>query len=98
MQYRGVKPRAPDRTRSNSALNQRPGGSASIRARKDDGGSPPAQMGLPEMFARGLLERGESLGINRTVMNAVSELRVSSYYGLLKHFVSANLNIPEKST
>jgi TBC1 domain family protein 5 len=34
-------------------------------------------MGLPEMFARGLLDRGESLGINKTVMNAVSELKVS---------------------
>ena len=34
-------------------------------------------MGLPEMIARGLLERGESLGINKTVMNAVSELKVS---------------------
>ncbi|CAL1703537.1 unnamed protein product [Somion occarium] len=32
-------------------------------------------MGLPEMIARGLLERGESLGINKTVMNAVSELK-----------------------
>ncbi|OSX64831.1 hypothetical protein POSPLADRAFT_1123881, partial [Postia placenta MAD-698-R-SB12] len=33
-------------------------------------------MGLPELFARGLLERGESLqGINKTVMNAVSELK-----------------------
>ena len=34
-------------------------------------------MGLPETFARGLLERGESLGINKTVMDAVSGLRVS---------------------
>lgn len=33
-------------------------------------------MALPEMLARGLLERGESLGINKTVMNAVSELKV----------------------
>ncbi|KAH9843016.1 RabGAP/TBC [Rhodofomes roseus] len=32
-------------------------------------------MALPEMLARGLLERGESLGINKTVMNAVSELK-----------------------
>jgi TBC1 domain family member 5 len=35
-----------------------------------------ASIGLPEMIARGLLERGESLGINKTVMNAVSELKV----------------------
>ena len=33
-------------------------------------------LGLPETFARNLLERGESLGINKTVMNAVSELKV----------------------
>jgi TBC1 domain family protein 5 len=39
--------------------------------------SPSFQMGLPELIARGLLDRGESLGINKTVMNAVSELRVS---------------------
>ncbi|KZT11595.1 RabGAP/TBC [Laetiporus sulphureus 93-53] len=32
-------------------------------------------LGLPEAWARGLLERGESLGINKTVMNAVSELK-----------------------
>lgn len=38
---------------------------------------PSFQMGLPELLARGLMDRGESLGINKTVMNAVSELRVS---------------------
>lgn len=27
-------------------------------------------------FTRGLVERGESLGINKTLMNAVSEIRV----------------------
>lgn len=37
--------------------------------------SPPFQIGLPELIARGLMDRGESLGINKTVMNAVSELR-----------------------
>ncbi|KIK49371.1 hypothetical protein CY34DRAFT_797316 [Suillus luteus UH-Slu-Lm8-n1] len=36
---------------------------------------PSFQMGLPELIARGLMDRGESLGINKTVMNAVSELR-----------------------
>lgn len=35
-----------------------------------------SQIGIPEMIARGLLERGESLGINKTLMSAVSELRV----------------------
>ncbi|KAG9318763.1 hypothetical protein JVU11DRAFT_862 [Chiua virens] len=43
-------------------------------------GSPPAeslrqQPSFPEIIARGLLDRGESLGINKTVMNAVSELK-----------------------
>lgn len=38
-----------------------------------------ASMGIPEMIARGLLERGESLGINKTVMNAVSELKVCAH-------------------
>lgn len=37
----------------------------------------PSAMHYPELIARGLLERGESLGINKTVMNAVSELRVT---------------------
>jgi len=31
---------------------------------------------LSEMFTRGLMERGESLGINKTLMNAVTEIRV----------------------
>jgi TBC1 domain family protein 5 len=44
-------------------------------------GSPPTeglrqQPSFPELIARGLLDRGESLGINKTVMNAVSELKV----------------------
>lgn len=33
---------------------------------------------MAELIARGLLDRGESLGINKTVMNAVSELKVST--------------------
>lgn len=36
-------------------------------------------MGLPESLARGILERGESLGINKTVMNAMSELKVGAF-------------------
>jgi len=31
-------------------------------------------------FTRGLVERGESLGINKTLMNAVTELRVRPFY------------------
>lgn len=37
--------------------------------------SPSPSMNL-ETIARGLMERGESLGINKTLMNAVSELKV----------------------
>lgn len=37
---------------------------------------PSFQLGFPELIARGLLDRGENLGINKTVMNAVSELKV----------------------
>lgn len=33
-------------------------------------------IGIPEMLARGLLERGESLGINKTLYSAVAELKV----------------------
>jgi len=33
-------------------------------------------VGISEMFTRGLVERGESLGINKTLMNAVTEIRV----------------------
>jgi len=38
------------------------------------------QMGLPESITRGLLDRGESMGINKTFLTAVSELRVSFMY------------------
>ncbi|OSC96605.1 hypothetical protein PYCCODRAFT_1440937 [Trametes coccinea BRFM310] len=56
--------------------------SAESSTRNDAGGSkaahnrqPSTPMGLPESLARGILERGESLGINKTVMNAVSEFK-----------------------
>lgn len=42
--------------------------------------SDPRQQSTQQMgfdFARGLLEKGESLGINKTIMSAVPELRVS---------------------
>ncbi|KAF8163255.1 rab-GTPase-TBC domain-containing protein [Crassisporium funariophilum] len=32
-------------------------------------------IGISEMFTRGLVERGESLGINKTLLNAVTEIR-----------------------
>lgn len=56
-----------------------------IAASEHISGSPPAeslrpqpslQLSFPELLARGLLDRGESLGINKTVMSAVSELKV----------------------
>ncbi|KAG7452579.1 RabGAP/TBC [Guyanagaster necrorhizus] len=36
---------------------------------------PSQSLGFSEMLARGILERGESLGINKTFMSAVSELK-----------------------
>lgn len=48
------------------------------------------QLGFPELIARGLLDRGESLGINKTVMSAVSELKVRL------HEVSENRGICAK--
>ncbi|TFK42631.1 rab-GTPase-TBC domain-containing protein [Crucibulum laeve] len=60
--------------RQQSASAGRIGGdTSSSRGHARQPSSP--QMGLPEMIARGLLERGESLGINKTLMSAVSELR-----------------------
>jgi TBC1 domain family protein 5 len=43
--------------------------------------------GFPEMIARNIIDRGESLGINRAIFNTVSEIRVSdpSSYGILSH-------------
>ncbi|KAI0350203.1 hypothetical protein OH77DRAFT_1413488 [Trametes cingulata] len=55
---------------SESSPRPEPGGSKSIHNRQQS-----SPMGLPESLARGILERGESLGINKTVMNAVSELK-----------------------
>ncbi|KAI6005499.1 rab-GTPase-TBC domain-containing protein [Pisolithus albus] len=59
------RPRQPERThQANSSETSNLG---------TTGYSP--QLSFPELLARGLLDRGESLGINRTVMNAVSELK-----------------------
>jgi len=50
-------------------------------------------VGISEMFTRGLVERGESLGINKTLMNAVTEIRVGVDHNnkvhLLKIYSSA---------
>lgn len=53
-----------------------PGGRAPDQEQGHARRQPSQGMSFPEMFARGLLERGESLGINKTLMSAVSELRV----------------------
>lgn len=70
------RPRHGSRSRSftntnGSLVPGEPGNSKGIHSRQTS-----SPMGLPESLARGLFERGESLGINKTVMNAVSELKV----------------------
>ena len=55
-------------------------------------------MAFPEMIARGLLERGESLGINKTVMNAVSELKVrvcTGHDGIMLTCWKSKRNLPD---
>ncbi|KZS98922.1 RabGAP/TBC [Sistotremastrum niveocremeum HHB9708] len=37
--------------------------------------SPRREMGLPELIARGLIDRGETLGINKTLSNTILEIR-----------------------
>lgn len=74
------------RTRSNTDTLK----AGSSKTPQTQSRTPPqsVQLGLPELFARGLLEKGESLGINKTVMNAVSEIRVSfSFFEFIQlHF------------
>ena len=59
-------------------------------------------MGIPEVIARGLLERGESLGINKTLMSAVSELRVSLIFPPCRftpfHAITAEHTRPRRVT
>jgi TBC1 domain family protein 5 len=40
------------------------------------------QMNLPEMIARNLIDRGEALGINKTIYNAVTEIKVGPLFTL----------------
>jgi TBC1 domain family protein 5 len=61
-----------DRVHQASPSEHLLGGSSTENFRQQ----PSFQLGFPELIARGLLDRGESLGINKTVMNAVSELKV----------------------
>ncbi len=79
--------------------NGRPGGrrksASETRAPPDTGPSSRGSLGragsgqlnLPE-FAKGLLDRGEALGINKTFMNAVSEIKVHLVHCLL--FITTN--------
>ncbi|PCH38432.1 RabGAP/TBC [Wolfiporia cocos MD-104 SS10] len=52
-----------------------PGSSGGSAGRSSHSRQQSTPMGLPEFFANRLLEKGESLGINKTVMNAMSELK-----------------------
>jgi TBC1 domain family member 5 len=70
-------PEAPQRLqhrRSPSAQRSRFGG----QSQHSLSASEHSNMSIAETIARGVMERGESLGINKTVMNAVSELKVNS--------------------
>lgn len=40
-------------------------------------------LSFPEMLSRGFLERGESLGFNKTLLSAVSELKVRANFAPL---------------
>ncbi|KAJ6547486.1 rab-GTPase-TBC domain-containing protein [Mycena capillaripes] len=70
-------PPPPQRRGARSGRDKTPtavGAKASDSRQQPAQQQPAQQMGL-EVFARGLLERGESLGINKTIMSAVPELR-----------------------
>lgn len=99
-------PAVPLRRAQRSERSHQPSGSESP-SRRDLSGSrqghyqqPSFQMGLPESIARGILDRGESMGINKSFLSAVSELRVSfrclySADFLSEHFVASQRNIPD---
>lgn len=71
-------PPAPRRRPAHDPRNKSASGPSDSSGRRPPGRQPPSQqMGFSEMFARGLMDRGESLGINKTLMSAVSELRVN---------------------
>ena len=70
------RPRQGERSRSFTAVNGQAGPSDAGASKTLHARQVSTPKGLPESFARGLLERGESLGINKTVMSAMSEIRV----------------------
>ncbi|KAF9480117.1 RabGAP/TBC [Pholiota conissans] len=60
-----------------SRIGRQPASSSQVegsgRNHSRQASAPP--VGISEMFTRGLVERGESLGINKTLMHAVTEIR-----------------------
>jgi hypothetical protein len=85
------KPRVRDPSASEGRSHD-PNGSKNNNNRQ---GLPQGNLGLPETIARGLLDKGESLGINKALMNAVSDLKV----GFLSLILLNLLNLgPEKFT
>jgi TBC1 domain family member 5 len=53
-------------------------------------------LGLPEMIAKGLMDRGESLGINKTLLSAVSELKACIFIHALPNSC-AQVGLEEES-
>jgi len=51
----------------------------SVQLSEDTRATTSLQSSFPDMLARGWLGKGENLGLNRTLMSAVSEIRVCSY-------------------
>jgi hypothetical protein len=52
-------------------------------------------LGLPEMIAKGLIDTGESLGINKALLGAVTEIRVTILF-VLPHLVADKRTFLEK--
>lgn len=90
-QRRQMRSDRPRRTSSMDMLR-----SSKETAERTGASRQPYQIGFPEGFARGLMERGESLGINKTVMNAVTEIRVRELYILnVRLLISIQKNLPD---
>jgi TBC1 domain family protein 5 len=70
--------RAGNNTRDKASSESRSSNSGRGRPEPNRHGMHPGSTGLPEMIAKGLMDRGESLGINKTLMSAVSELKVNA--------------------
>ena len=68
------------RTPSSSTITGPSGDTPSARGHSRQVSSP--AIGISDMLTRSLVERGESLGINKALMSAVTEIRVSVYRSL----------------